>query len=215
MGAQATNVIHVGMDVSRLGEEGLKTLVSGILQTASQSTLYASSPVVQACVAALSVASAKHQAAEDAVIAAEAKLEVEKQNAIDAWLALMTSLVQYRRVVETTATSATDVTAAGFTPLTRAAPGAIAIPHGIDVFYPKKRRGRAKVTVQGEGRNRRYGAQICLDPLTQSAWTDLDGDGRSHWLTGYPSGTVVWVRFRAVRGHAKSDWCSPVCITIP
>lgn len=214
MSTPANKVIYVELDIKRLDPAKFKDLITGILQVAPNASLYATNPILQASLAALQQASDAFEAADATVIAGEAKLLADKQARSDAWGALVTKVTQYRGIVQTTATKVSEVTDMGLTALTRASKGVVAVPTGIDIFYPKKGRGRVKVTAQVINRTDRHGCQICLDPLTENTWTDLDGDGRSHWLTGYKSGTMLWVRFRAVRGHVKSDWCNPVAVTI-
>lgn len=215
MGKQVMNVIHVALDVNQLDDSDLEDRVSTILQTAPQGTLYASSPAIQACVGTMSMANDAYKAAGDVVVADKQKLVKDEQAVVDSRAALVTTLVQFKGLVETSAKNVAEVKGAGVAPLVRAMSGAIAIPTGIDILYPKQGHGRAKVTVQFTSNKDRHDAQVCLEPITQNTWIDLDGDGRSHWLTGFKSGTVLWVRFRAVRGHQKSDWCQPVPVTIP
>jgi hypothetical protein len=213
--ASANKVIRVEMDKGQLDDIKLKALVTAILQTAPNASIFGSSPLLQACVASLQKASDAYDAAGTAVTADEAKLATDKQTWIDARGVLVTTVVQYRGLVETSAINPSDVIALGLPALNRTVSPSVTTPTGIDILYPKKGHGRAKVTVQYANRSDRHDCQICLDPQAQNTWTDVDGDGRSHWLTTYKSGTVLWVRFRAVRGHEKSDWCNPVPVTIP
>jgi hypothetical protein len=39
--------------------------------------------------------------------------------------------------------------------------------------------------------------------------------GKQRKLTGYATGTKLWVRFATVRWGMQSDWCTPVLVTIP
>ncbi len=216
MTTQAMNIIRIGLDMNQLDDQGLEDLATAILQNAPQGTLYAANKSIQDCVTALGDSNSKFKTASTLVIADEAKLVTDKQAQADARAVLVTNLVQLRGLVETTAKTAADVKGTGYLPLEKAAPGALVIPSGVDIFYPKDGHNRAKVSAQQTGTTRsRYAAQLCPDPLAQNTWTDLKDDGRSHWLTGYKTGPVLWVRFRSVRGHERSDWCAPVSVTIP
>jgi hypothetical protein len=210
-----TNIIHIELDVNTLDETSLDALATAIGQNAPQGTLYAGSTAIQACVTTITASNTKYKAAGVAVIADQAKLLSDQQAQADARASLVTSVVQLKGLVETSAKSTADVKGTGFAPLEKSAPAPIAIPTGVDIFYPKTGHNRAKVSALQSGNDKRFGAQFCLDPLASNTWTDMAGDGKSHWLTGYKTGTVIWVRFRTVRGHLTSDWCTPVSVTIP
>jgi hypothetical protein len=205
---------HIELDVGQLDDQTLGMLVSGIVQTAPTGTLYAGNPAIQGCVGSLTSAATAWKHAGDDVAADQTKLALDLQNQADARFVVVNGVVQLKVLVETTATTEADIKGAGFKGLTRQSEGPIEIP-GVAIFFPKKGHGRAKVSAVVTGNARRFDAQLCLDPQAQNNWKDLDGDGRTHWLTDFPSGTVVWVRFRTQRGHAKSDWSSPVSVTIP
>lgn len=206
---------HIGLDVGQLDDQGLSDVVSAILQSAPSSALYKASPAIQASVAALGVLSSSHQTASDAVIADRTKLETDMQLESDARFAMVNGVVQLKGMVETSAPTAADIKGMGFNNLVRQSAGAVEVP-GVAIYVPKRERGRAKVsaTLVGSIKGCRFAAQCCLDPLAQNTWTDLQGDGRTHWLA-FNSGTVVWVRFRSMRGHATSGWSAPVSVTIP
>ena len=68
--------------------------------------------------------------------------------------------------------------------------------------------------MQGAGKGR-FVAEMSLDAGGPSTWSSLPGTGKSRALSGYASGTKVWVRFAAVRYGMQSDWCTPVLVTIP
>jgi hypothetical protein len=208
------NVQRIELDVNALGDKGLADLVSAILTSAQTSPLVTGNPGLQASVGTLKTASGAHQSAAADVIADEAKLATDKALAAEARGDLLVSLVQYRGLVETTAKTAAEVISTAFTPLERALPGPQQIPPGIDTYIPKTGHN-ARVSAQQTGTMRRYAAQVSVEPLVESSWVDLEGYAKSHWLTGYKPGTVVWVRFASVRGHARSGWCTPVAVTIP
>jgi hypothetical protein len=204
---------RIELDVKSIGEKGLDTLVSAIIQSAPASALVTGNPALQACVANIKAASAVAVKTSDDVVKDEAQLATDKALAIDASVALVLAVVQYKGLVETTAKSAAEVISTAFTPLEKALPGPQQVPVGIDTYIPQKGH-KAKVSAQQTGTEKRYAAQICLD-LAANVWIDLEGHGKSHWLTGYNMGTVIWVRFATVRGHTRSAWCTPVSVTIP
>jgi len=49
----------------------------------------------------------------------------------------------------------------------------------------------------------KFGAQVSVDPIGPTTWQDLASTGKRRTVTGHPSGTLVWVRFRTVRGQAQ------------
>jgi hypothetical protein len=214
MKSATLNVQYIELDVSSLGEKDLADLVAAIIKSAPSSALVTGNPGLQACVDTIKAASGAYQTASGDVVTGEAKVAADKALAAEARGDLLVKLVQYRGLVETTAKTPADVLGTAFTPLERALPGPQQVPTGIDTFIPKTGH-RAKVSVQQTGTMKRYAAQVCVDPVAAAGWVDLEGYGKSHWLTGYKPGTVVWVRFASVRGHAKSDWCTPVAVTIP
>lgn len=209
----AQHIQFIALDVRALGEKGLETLVSGIIQSAPSSSLVAGNAALQGCVANITAASTASKSAIAAVILDEAKLAADKALEAQTTRDLVIKVVQYKGLVETTAKTALEVKGTAFTPLEKALPGPQEIPLGIDVYLAKKGH-KAKVSAQQTGTIKRYAAQVCID-LVANVWVDLEGYGKSHWLTGYKMGTVVWVRFATVRGHTKSDWCTPVAVTIP
>jgi hypothetical protein len=206
-------VQRIEFDVKALGDKGIDTLVSAIIQSAPGSALVMGNPALQACVATIKAASGTAQKTNADVVKDEAQLATDKALAVDANVALLLAVVQYKGLVETTAKSAAEVISTAFTPLEKALPGPQQVPVGIDTYIPKEGH-KAKVSAQQTGTERRYAAQICLD-LAANVWIDLEGHGKSHWLTGYNMGTVIWVRFATVRGHTRSGWCTPVSVTIP
>ncbi len=214
MGAPVTKLIHVALDVNQLSNQDLEDLITAILQIAPLGSLYTANPPIAEAVAELGAAEAVYKAAGVVVIADETKLAADKQVEADARAAMITKLIRYRGLVETTAKTPAEVVGAGVSPRQRTFQGPNAAAPGVDIFYPKKGHNRAKVIAQATSRTQRFNAQFCLD-LTQNVWTDLPGDGRSHWLTGYKSGALVWVRYRTVRGHQFSDWGAPTVVTIP
>ena len=72
------------------------------------------------------------------------------------------------------------------------------------------------MAVHGAGYLGSFAAQMALDPLGQTPnWIELPGRGKARKLSGFASGTKIWVRFAAVRFGMQSDWSVPVLVTIP
>ena len=51
------------------------------------------------------------------------------------------------------------------------------------------------------------------DPI--GTWASLPGNGKERKLSGYPSGTKLWVHFAQIRWGLQGPWSVPVLITIP
>jgi hypothetical protein len=214
MSIKETRRLHIELDVGQLDDKALETLVSGILQTAPAGALYAGSPAIKGCITDLSTAVTTWKQKGADLVGDQAKLALDMQHQADARFEVVNGVLQLKALVETTATTEADIKSAGFNGLQRQPQGPIEIP-GVAIFFPKVGHGRAKVSATVNGNARRFDCQVCPDLNTPNVWIDLDGDGRTHWLTTYPSGTVVLVRFRTQRGHSKSDWSVPVSVTIP
>jgi hypothetical protein len=121
-----------------------------------------------------------------------------------------------KTLVENNSTSAADLTGMGFVPLVfnrsaRTQPD----PPAALLVRPGKARGKARVAVQGRGWLGRFVAEVSIDPIGPATWTALPGNGKERVLTGYPSGTRLWVRFAAVRWGLQSAWSEPVQVLIP
>jgi hypothetical protein len=56
---------------------------------------------------------------------------------------------------------------------------------------------------------------MSTDPIGAATWQTLPGTGKQRRLSGYASGTRLWVRFAAVRYGVQGPWCNPVLVTIP
>jgi hypothetical protein len=54
-----------------------------------------------------------------------------------------------------------------------------------------------------------------MSPNPIGTWSQLAGISKSRKLSGYSSGTQLWVRFAAVRFGQQGPWSTPVLVTIP
>jgi hypothetical protein len=102
----------------------------------------------------------------------------------------------------------------GFTPLaeTPSPEGGLSPPSAL-LVKTGKQHGKATVSVAAKGYQGSFAAQVSPDPI--GTWTSLPGSGKSRKLSGYATGTKLWVQFAAVRRGVQSAWCTPVLVTIP
>ncbi len=124
------------------------------------------------------------------------------------------ALSTLKTVVENFAGSAGDITSMGFTLLTvtvasKTPPDA----PGLLLVYTGKMHGKARVVVDGKGYLGRFAAEVSNDPI--GTWSSLPGTGKERRLSGYPSGTRLWVHFAQIRWGLQSAWSTPVLVTIP
>jgi hypothetical protein len=207
---------YVGvLDLSKLTDEAVHTLVSNIKQVAPTSPIVLNSPPMQTSVTALGTKDAVLTKANNAVIidkqnlktdiAAEAVARAEVEGELRTYSALLASLAK----------SPADVHAGGLVPHAPRPPKnqPPAVPELIANKPPKRGHGKTTVVVEETGTIRhQYTAQQSLDGVT---WAPLGvGGGKTRVVTG-ASGTKVWVRFAMVRGQLQSDWSVPVLVTIP
>jgi hypothetical protein len=121
-----------------------------------------------------------------------------------------------KTLVENSATSAGDVTSMGF-PLLVPASTTLTAPEPPAVLIVRigKAHGKARVAVEGKGYLGTFVAEVSTDPIGPSTWTPLPGTGKQRKLTGYATGTKLWVHFALVRSGQQSAWSVPVLVTIP
>ncbi len=122
-----------------------------------------------------------------------------------------------KALVVSNATTAADITGMGFTPLeaVKASQTQPDAPTSVLVKIGKVQ-GKARVSVQETRTTRgRYVAQGSPDPIGAATWSELPGTGKQRKLSGYPSGTKLWVRFAQVRYGLQSAWSTPVLVTFP
>jgi hypothetical protein len=71
------------------------------------------------------------------------------------------------------------------------------------------------VSVQGKGPLGNFVAQVSTDPIGPATWQPLPGNGKQRTLSGYATGTKLWVQFAQVRWGLQGPWSVPVLVTIP
>jgi hypothetical protein len=122
----------------------------------------------------------------------------------------------YKTLVQNNATSADDVTGMGLSLQTvmtasRTPPD----PPAALLVHTGKQHGKARVVVAGKGYQGLFAAQVSTDPIGPTTWSPLPGVGKQRKLSGYPTGTKLWVQFATIRFGMQSAWCTPVLVTIP
>jgi hypothetical protein len=131
-------------------------------------------------------------------------------------VAFDSELVTFKALVENNAQSPADITGMGLSLLEvpNMTPNAPDPPEALVVRIGRAH-GKARVAVQGKGYVGHFAAEMSLDPGTPVTWTVLPGNGKERRLSGYPSGTRIWVRFASVRFGMQSAWSAPVLVIIP
>ncbi len=125
------------------------------------------------------------------------------------------SMVVFATMVENTATTVDQAASVGLVGrIGKAAPAPLEPPDAVIVKLGTKH-GQFRVAVNTSTPGGKFGAQISTDPIGPATWVDLPGAGRTRLITGHASGSLVWVRFRRLRGQVPSDWCAPVPVTVP
>jgi hypothetical protein len=117
--------------------------------------------------------------------------------------------------VESLATTVEQATALGVVGrIGKPTSAPLAAPEGVIVTLGRKH-GQFRVSAKSSIRGERFGAQVSIEPIGPATWQDVPGTGKARLITGHATGSLVWVRFRAVRGQEQSDWCTPVPVTVP
>jgi hypothetical protein len=204
---------RAALNLRLLTDATRETTLAGIQKVAPQSPLF-QVPAVATAYAAVGTCGTTF-ATNLATAAANEKLAKVSAGARDASrLTLDLALATLKTAVENNASSATDVTSMGFTLLTiakstRTAPEAPAMV----LVYPSKVHGKARVAVAGSGDLGHFIAEVSGDPI--GTWASLPGNGKERKLSGYPSGTKLWVHFAQIRWGLQGPWSVPVLVTIP
>ncbi len=206
--------LHIALQLTMMSDKGRVDLCARIGQLAPTSPLYTQNPNLQAAVTQTVSLGTSLGAAAATVNQNEAALILSKEVLVQARAKLDKSLGVVSSVVENLATTPDQAAAVGLTArIGKAPPAPLAAPGGVIVSLGKKH-GQFHVSAKSSARDR-FGAQVSVDPIGPTTWVDLSGNGKRRLVTGHASGTLVWVRFRAVRGQNQSDWCTPVSVTVP
>ena len=206
---------RAALNMTLLDDLARENLVTSIQKVAAQSALI-QIPAVAASVSAISTKGGAFvtNVAAASTLEKQFKASATVRDVSRATLDL--ELVTLKALTENNATSASDITGMGFVLLevTKSSKAPPAPPDAI-LVRPGKEHGRARVAVQGKGYLGQFAAQISTDPIGASTWTTLPGTGKTRQLSGYASGTKLWVQFATVRWGLQSAWCAPVMVLIP
>ncbi len=211
-----TKRARIALNVSTLSDADIAEAIAGIQKVAPQSALMQNAAVA-ASYSALGTKGVTLASLVTTVATDRAQLKLDESARVKARTAAQGELESLRALVVNQATSASDVTSMGFTPLipvprTRTVPDAPAVV----LVRPEKMHGRARATVQETGSTHgQYVAESTPDPISPtSIWSSLPGNGKQRIIAG-ATGSKVWVRFAQVRYGLQSDWSTPVLVTLP
>ena len=206
---------RAALNPSQMDDTQCQEAIGGIQKVAQQGPLFQIAAIAASFAALGTKGTALSTAiAQEAADAAAYHKSVSLRNT--ARLAVDRELDTFKTLVENNAASADDVTGMGLSLLTVATasrtppdpPAALIVKIG-------KQHGKARVVVAGKGKLGSFAAQVSADPIGPTTWSPLPGTGKERKLSGYPSGTKLWVQFAAVRFGMQSAWCTPVLVTIP
>jgi hypothetical protein len=208
---------RIALNVSLMNDLERMGLIAGIQKVATSSSLM-KVPAIAASYSALVTKGAAFQTSSALVSADEKQLRLDETSRDLARSTADAELVTLKTLVSQNAASASDVAGMGFTELPSVAAAqqnAPAVPGPILVKIGKVQ-GAARVGIGAAGVLRGTTvAEVSPDPITATSWTLMPGAGKQRKLSGYASGTRLWVRFAAVKYGQQSAWSTPVMLTIP
>ncbi len=191
-----------------------ETTLAGIQKVAPTSPLF-QVPAVAAAYAAFTASGTTFTANVGTAAANEKVFRVSAAVRDSSRVSYDLMLDTLKTVVENNAASPADITGMGFTVLnvTKSSKTPPNAPALVLVFPSKTQHGKARVVVDGKGKVGNFVAQVSGDPI--GTWTLLPGNGKERKLSGYASGTKLWVQFAQIRWGLQSPWSVPVLVTIP
>jgi hypothetical protein len=206
---------RAALNASLMDDTKRASTLTGIQNMAPNSALM-QVPAIAASVAALTTKGAALSKSVDSVTNAAQQLKGSMTQRDVARNAFDLELFSLKGQVENHATSGSDITGMGFSLFSTVKPSKTPPDPPVALVVKLGNvHGKARVAVQGKGRLGRFVAEVSTDPIGPATWSPLTGTGKERLLSGYASGTKVWVRFAAVRYGLQSDWCTPVLVTIP
>ena len=206
---------RAAMNMKLFNDATRETTLAGIQKVAPQGALF-QNPSVAAAYAALATSGATFTTNVATAAASEKVYHVSISARDLSRLGFDLALDTYKTAVENNATSAQDITGMGLSLLTVAPSSKTAPPQpGPVLAYPGKVHGTARVVIDGKGYLGHFVAQVSPDPVGTGTWGPLPGVGKERKLSGYPSGTKLWVQFAQIRWGLQGPWSVPVCVTIP
>ena len=213
MTTQAIPKWRASLNARLLNDLSRARTLAAIQQVAQQSPLL-KIPAIAASLAGLATKGATLATDVGTTAAAEKQLKASVGVRATSRHAFDLELHALKTLVETNATGPSDITGMGFSLLAVAKPSKTApdAPAAL-VVTTGRVHGKATVSVQGKGQLGRFVAESSPDPA--AVWSTLAGTGKQRKLSGYASGTKLWVRFAQVRFGLQSAWSVPVLVTIP
>jgi len=207
--------LHIALALAVMTDKERVDLCATMGQLAPSCSLYTQNPHLQAAVTeSVSLGTSLHTVS-GTVTQNEATLILSKEVLDQTRAKLDRSLGVVTSMIENLATTTDQAAAMGFTAkLGKATPAPLAPPDGVIVVLGKKH-GQFRVSAKSTRVGGHYGAQLSTDPIGPTTWVELPGNGKRRLVTGHPSGSIVWIRFRTERGQNQSDWCAPVSVTVP
>ena len=208
-----TSRFRAALNLGLLTDATRETTLAGIQKVAPQSPLF-QVPAVAAAYAAFGISGATFTANIATAAANEKVFKVSAAARDGSRVTYDLMLDTLKTAVENNAGSAIDITGMGFVVLnvtksSRTVPDA----PGSVLVYPGKVHGKARVVIDGTGYLGHFVAEVSNDPI--GTWTSLPGTGKERKLSGYASGTKLWVHFAQIRWGLQSAWSVPVLVTIP
>lgn len=201
---------RIALDTRLLDDLEKGTFAATIVKMGPQSPLI-TIPAIAASIAAIAKKAAALKDGNEAVDADEKQLKADVTTRDTARVSLDTELVSLKALLGNNATQASDITGLGYTLIELSQTTAKPEPPLVLVKIGKQH-GKAQVSVAGKVRGR-FVAESA--PASTGPWTNLVGTGKSRKLSGYATGTQIWVHMAQVRYGAQSDWSTPVLVTIP
>jgi len=207
--------LHVILPLGQMSDKERADLGTTVGNMAPSSPLYAQHPQLQPAVSDVASLSTALKADDASVVHDEAQLASSREGRDTTRTKFDRAMWVFTSLVENLALTVDQAAQLGLTArVGKAPPAPLAPPEGVIVKLGRKH-GQFRASVKTTQKNGRFGAQISTDPVGPTTWQELPGAGRSRLIGGHPSGTLVWVRFRALRGQQQSDWCAPVPVTVP
>jgi hypothetical protein len=217
MSNQPLSRFRIALNVSLMNDLERLGVINGIQKVAATSTLM-QVPAIAASYNSL-VAKGTTLQTDNALVAADLQqLEHDETARNTARAAVNLELVTLKALVTQNAQAATDISGMGFHELVTVAATTQAPPDvpGPIVVKLGKTAGKARVAIGQPGRFPGGTlAEVSTDPIGPTTWTVMPGSGKERKISGYASGTRLWVRFAAVKYGQQSAWSTPVMLTIP
>ncbi len=206
--------VRVNLAASRMNDKERADAMSVVAAQAPTSPLYLQHLAVKAAVDSAVQSGTDLSKSVAAVVAARGVLTMAEEALVLSRGKYIQAAGVLRTTVEATNPTAADMATLGLTgTIGVTPPGPLVPPSGIEVHLGRTR-GQFRVVAVADDRAK-LSAQASADPIGPATWVELPGTGKRRTVTGHASGSLVWVRFRVVRGETTSDWCTPVPVTVP